>query len=64
MNNLVVETFYSNGTGDECSEHGWPEGWYWAAGQAGCLYDIGPEGPFKTSVEAQRAAELALFSAE
>lgn len=46
------EVFYSNGTGDETSEHGWPRGWYWWSCQPGCLPDSDPVGPFNTAKEA------------
>ncbi len=53
-----IEVWYSNGTGDECSEHGWPIGWYWWACFPGCLPDSDPHGPFIDEGEAWEDANI------
>lgn len=34
----------------------WPDGWYWAPGFPGCLWDADPTGPFDTIEEAFKDA--------
>ena len=51
-----VEVWYSRGDGDECSEHGHPQGWYWWNCQPGCLPNGEPSGPFPTAKEAYEDA--------
>lgn len=61
---MQIETFYSDGTGDECSPNGLERGWYWGACWPGCLYDVGPIGPFDSQAEAQQDAQRTMIEAE
>ena len=61
------ETFYANqfdceewneseGLSEERGDSIYTEGWYFAFGQAGCLYDSSPFGPYQSEENAYNAA--------